>query len=107
MPPSVDHFVNDRWSKSLWSLGNDDASTAFIQFTIEPIAVEGLVGEQVLEIDAINEWWHADGVVAISGQEDEADKIAQRVCQREDFGCPATFRFADSLILSPPFAPCP
>ena len=74
---------------------------------IEPIAIEGLVGEQVCEIDAMDEWRHANGVIAVARQEYEADQIAQRIGQREDFGRPAAFRFADGLILSPPFAPCP
>ena len=69
--------------------------------------LESLVCQQVLKINAINERRHANGVITIARQENEADKIAQRVCQCEDFGRPATFRLADGLILSPPLAPCP
>lgn len=107
MAPSIDHLINCQRRKSLWSLRNDDASASFIKFVIEPIAVESLVCQQVLEINAVNEWRHANGVIPIARQENEADKIAQCVCQCEDFGRPATFRLADGLILSPPFAPCP
>jgi hypothetical protein len=43
----------------------------------------------------------------MAGQEDEADEIAQRVGQRQNFGRYAAFGTADGLALSPPFAPCP
>ena len=105
MAPAIDHVIDCEWGKPLWPLRNDDASTAFIKFVIEPVAIEGLVGEQVLKVDAVDQWRHADRIIAIAGQENKADKIAERIGQREDFGRPTAFRFADSLILSPPFAP--
>lgn len=74
---------------------------------LEPVAVEGLVSKQVLKVDAINEWRHTDGVVTVTRQENETNKIAQCICQRNDFGRPTPFRLADGLILRPPFAPCP
>ena len=86
---------------------NNNASTAFIKFLIKPVAIEGLVCEQVLKIDAVGQWWNDDRIVAVAWQEDEADKIAECIGQCEDFGRPAAVEFADSLILSPPFAPCP
>ena len=107
MTPTIDDLIYHKWCKALWSLRNDDSSTPFIEFLVEPIAVEGFVGEQVLEINAINEWRNADGVISVAGQEDEADKIAQCIGQGEDFGRPTAFRLADGLVLSPPFAPCP
>jgi hypothetical protein len=107
MSPSIDHLIDHEWLKSFWPLRNNDASTAFIEFAIEPVAIKGLVCEQVLKIDAVDPWWNADRIVAVAKQEDEADKIAECIGQREDFGRPAAFGFADGLILSPPFAPCP
>ena len=107
MPPAVDHFVNDKRLESFWSLRNDDASTTFIEFVIEPVAIKGLVCEQVLKVDAVNQRWNTNCVIAVAGQENEANKIAKRIGQCEDFGRPAAFGFADGLILSPPFAPCP
>jgi hypothetical protein len=107
MAPSVDHVINCQRRKPFWPLRHDDASAALIKFMVKPIAVESLVSQQVLEINAINERRHANGVMAIARQENEADKIAQCVCQCEDFGRPAPFRLADGLTLSPPFAPCP
>jgi hypothetical protein len=43
----------------------------------------------------------------MAGQENEADQIAKRVGQRQDFGRHAAFGAADRLFLRPPFAPCP
>ena len=91
MAPSVDYFINDQRGKSLWPLRNDDPRASFIQFVIKPIAIEGLVGEQIIEFNTVDEWWHTDSVIAVALQENEADQIAQRISQREDFGRPATF----------------
>ncbi|RMI15896.1 hypothetical protein DA102_028015 [Sinorhizobium meliloti] len=38
--------------------------------------VEGLVGDQRAESNAVNERRHADGIVAVAGQQDEADNVA-------------------------------
>src|SRR6202140_1869325 len=43
----------------------------------------------------------------MAGQENEADEIAERVGQSQNFGRHAAFGTADGLALSPPFAPCP
>ena len=40
MPPAIDGLVNVEGSYSLWPLGYYDASTAFIEFMVEPVAVE-------------------------------------------------------------------
>jgi hypothetical protein len=48
-----------------------------------------------------------DRVVSLARQKDEAHEVAQGICQRQDFGRQAAAGLADSLALSPPFAPCP
>ena len=50
---------------------------------------------------------HADGVMALSRQQDKADEIAEGVREREDLGRQAALGLAYGLALSPPFAPCP
>jgi hypothetical protein len=65
--PLVDDFIDDQWRKSVGSLRNDDTSAAFVEFVIEPVAVESLVCEQVLEVDAVDEGWYTDGVKAVTG----------------------------------------
>jgi hypothetical protein len=43
----------------------------------------------------------------LTGQEHEADQIAERIDDHRDLRRQAAARFADGLILSPPFAPVP
>ena len=107
MAPAVDGFVNCEWTETFCALGNDNASPALIKLTVQPVAVKSLVGEQVVECDAVNKRRHTNRIEPVTGQEYEAHEIAKRISQREDFGRPAAFRLADGLIFSPPFAPCP
>jgi hypothetical protein len=88
-------------------LGDNDLRAALVQFGDDPVAVEGLVGEQRAKFDSRDQRRDADGVETLAGQQNEADQIAERVGEREDFGGPAAFGFAYGLALSPPFAPCP
>src|SRR4029077_10842932 len=46
-------------------------------------------------------------VVPLAWQENEADQIAERIYDDRDLRRQAAARFADGLILSPPFAPVP
>ena len=105
MAPTIDGEVNVEGSNSLWPLGNDDACPALVEFLIDPVAVKSLVGKQVVEVDASNERRHTDGVIPVAGQQNEAHEMAECICQREDFGRPTAFRFADGLFFGPPFAP--
>ena len=107
MAPAVDHFIDDEGRKSFWTLRNHNASAAFIEFLIEPVAVERLVGEKIVKVDPIDKRRHANGVKSVAWQKDEAHEIAERIGQCEDFGRPAALGFTNGLILSPPFAPWP
>jgi hypothetical protein len=49
----------------------------------------------------------AGDVVPLAWQEHEADQIAERIYDDRDLRGQAAARFADGLILSPPFAPVP
>ena len=68
-------------------------------------SVEGPVAEQGTEGDALNQGWHTARVVALTWQQDKASQVAQPMDKSHDLGRQATARAADSLILSPPFAP--
>src|ERR671932_334408 len=70
-----------------------------------PVGVEGLVAEQGAEGDALDQRLHADAVVPLAGQQDEAHQVAERIDQGDDLGRQAAARAADGLISSPPFAP--
>jgi hypothetical protein len=58
-------------------------------------------------VDAGHESVKAGDVVPLAWQEHEADQIAERIYDDRDFRRQAAARFADGLILSPPFAPVP
>src|ERR671928_1592594 len=79
--------------------------TATVEVRPEPVGVEGLVAEQGAEGDALDRRPHADAVVPLAGQQDEAHQAAERIDQGDDLGGQAAARAADGLSLSPPFAP--
>src|SRR3954454_25361803 len=86
-------------------LGWDDrGGTTLIQLRPEPVDVERLVAEQSAEGDTLDQRRHADAVVALAGQQDEAYEVAESVGQGNDLGRQATPRAADGLGLGP--APC-
>ena len=88
-------------------LGDDDFRAALVQFGDDPVAVEGLVGEQRAKFDALDQRRDADRIEALPRQQNEANQIAERIRQRQDFGGPAALGLAYGLALSSPFAPCP
>src|SRR3546814_478836 len=88
-------------------LGDDDFGTAVVQFGNDGIAVEGLVGDQRAERDAVDERRHADRIETVARQQLEAHAIAERVGEGEDLGGHAASGAAYGLALSPPFAPWP
>ncbi len=99
--------VDGEWGASSWMLGDDDLRAALVQFGDDPVAVEGLVGEQRTKFDALDQRRDADRIEALPRQQNEANQIAERIRQRQDFGGPAALGLAYGLALSPPFAPCP
>lgn len=82
-------------------LGDDDLGAVIVQISDDGVAVEGLVGDQSAESDAVDERWYADGTEAVAGQQDEAHKVAERVGERGDFGGHAALGTAYGLALSP------
>src|SRR5215203_3032942 len=87
-------------------LGRDHrGGAAGVKLRPEPVGVEGFVAEQGAEGEALDQRRHADGVLALAGQQDEAHQIAERVGEGEDLGGQATARAADRLVPGPPFAP--
>ena len=100
------HVDGERRASS-WMLGDDDLRAALVQLRDDPVAVEGLVGEQRAKFHALDQRRDADRVEALPRQQNEADQIAERVGEREDFGGPAAFGLAYCLALNSPFAPCP
>ena len=73
----------------------------------QPAGIKSLVADQGQAVDAGHESVKAGDVVPLARQEHEADQIAERIYDDRDLRRQAAARFADGLILSPPFAPVP
>src|ERR1700686_3148017 len=71
-----------------------------IELDAQPIIVEGLVAEQSVECDSLDQWFDPDAVVALAGQKNEAYEIAERLDHCDDLGGQATSRPANGLISS-------
>ena len=107
MPPFV-HLDVVRNSRPAVRLGRNNCyGAAFLERRAQRVVVERLVAEEGAEFDAGYQRLDADAVVTLARQQDEARHIAQSIDKRDDLGRQAAARAADSLILSPPFAPAP
>src|SRR3712207_3146914 len=105
MAPAVHVAVEADGSLAV-GLGQDHrGGAAVVQLRSEPVGVEGFVAEQSAEDNTLDQRLHADGVVALAGQQNEAHQIAERIDQGDDLGRQATARAADRLTLGPPLAP--
>lgn len=88
-------------------LRDDDLRAARVELLEDPGGVERLVGDQPAERDILDRRTDPDCVEALARQELEADKVAERVGQRDDLGGLTAARAAYGLALSPPFEPFP
>src|SRR3954467_11706274 len=80
-------------------LGRDHrGGAAIVKLRPEPIVVEGFVAEQSAEGDALDQRLHADAVMALAGQSNEAHQVAEGVDEGDDLGSQATARAADGLV---------
>src|SRR4051812_1797872 len=87
-------------------LGWDHRSgPAIVKLRSEPVGVERFVAKQSAEDDTLDQRLHADAVVALTGQQDEAHQSAEGVDQGDNLGGQPAARAANGLILSPPLAP--
>jgi hypothetical protein len=87
---------------SSWKLEDDDLRAALVRFGDHLAAVEGLFGEQRAKFDALDQRRDADRIEALPRQRKQANQIAERVDEREDFAGPAAFGVAYSLALIEP-----
>src|SRR6267142_1937605 len=62
-----------------------------------------LVGDEAVKGETVDERSDAHRIETMAGQENEADEIAERVGQSQNFGRHAAFGTADGLAVNPPF----
>lgn len=85
---------------------DNDFGSAIIEIFGQSVGVEGFIGDEAVEFDAVSQRSDTDDVVALAGQENEIHQIAERVGQRQDFGGPLpVLQLASRLVLGPPIAP--
>ena len=87
MTPFIDLVVDGEWCRALRTLGDDDPGSAFVQFSNNPVGIERLVGDQIVEFDTLDQRGDADRVVSLPRKQDEAHEIAERIRQGQDFRC--------------------
>ena len=91
MAPFIDFSINGERFGPPWMLGDDDFRATLIQHGDDAVAVEGFVRDQVIEIDTIDERRDTNAIEPLAWQQNVAHEAAESVCQRQDFGCHATF----------------
>src|ERR1700682_4373947 len=88
-------------------LRDHDFGAALVEIGDDVVAIEGLVGDQGAERDALDQRRDSHRVETLSRQQHESDEVAQGIGEGQDLGRHAALGLADGLALSPPFAPCP
>jgi len=107
MPPLVFFSVVLGVSARPLAQRNHGLRVVGAQSLAQPTSVKSLVADQGQTMDAGHENLEAFDVMPLTGQKHEADQIAERIDDHRDLRRQAAARFADGLILSPPFAPVP
>jgi hypothetical protein len=107
MPPLVFFSVMLGISAGPLAERNDGLHVVGAQSFAQPAGIKSLIADQGQAMDTGHESVKADDVVPLARQEHEADQIAERIYDHRDLRRQAAARFADGLILSPPFAPVP
>ena len=105
MPPLVDVLVMGKSIATVAFGGNDSLSASAGEFGSQMIGIEGLVGQERAELQAIDQVVDTRDLASLTGQQLEANKVPQCVSEREHLGRQSAFRASDGLIESPPFAP--
>jgi hypothetical protein len=84
--PFVHFGVDRQFSGSALMLSDDDLGSPSVEIGDDSVAVEGRVGDQGAEAEAVDQRRHANSVVPMAGQEDESHEIPERVGERKNLG---------------------
>jgi len=86
MAPLVHLLVDGERLCAARMLGDDGLGAACVEFGDNGVVVESLVADQRFKIETGNQRLDANAVVALAGEKDEANEIAEGVDQGHDFG---------------------
>ncbi|MEF9604637.1 hypothetical protein O4J55_20805 [Paracoccus sp. PXZ] len=100
--PGVDVGVDPEFLRMGRVLRDHDPGAAVVQLGNQCIAVEGLVGDQPVESDPVDQRQHLDAVVALARHQTEAHEVAQGIGEGQNLGRHAAFGAANGLALRPP-----
>ncbi len=103
MAPSVHIRVDFDRPCPTGMLGDNVLHAALIQFGDDHVGIAGLVRNQCLELNPLNQGRSADCVVTMPWQSFEAYKNPQSVGQGQDLGGLTAFRLSDGLAPESPF----
>ena len=87
MAPFVDLLIVWNMDYPIALCRNDRSRAALMQHLAQVISIKSLVGQQCTEPEALNQVWHSDDLTALTGQQFETNKIAQRISEGQYFGC--------------------
>ena len=101
VPPLVDLGVDRQRHGAPRMLRDDDLGAALVEVGYDGIAIEGLVGDEAVKGETVDERSDADRIETMAGHENEADEITKRVGQRQNFGRHAALERPIGLALRP------
>ena len=104
MAPFVEVAIERKRLCAARMLGDNDLGAAGVEIGDDGVAVEGLVGDQAAERDAVEQGRDADRIETVARQEMEADQIAQRVGERVSLGVEFSLEVGAENSLSGTFA---
>ena len=105
--PSIHVDIVGYPNLSIGLRGDDGQRPSVVQRPSDRIVIEGLVRDQCLDGDTVEQRVDADAVMSLAREQNEPCQIAERVDQGQDLGGQTTAGTADGLSFSPPFAPVP
>ncbi len=107
MPPAIHGDITRDEVFAIRFRRDDGLGLRFAEYLTQTIVVKTLVGQQRLHVDAFDQVGCRYAVVALSGKQNEAGKISERIDEGDDLCRQAAARAADGLTARPPFAPMP
>ncbi len=84
-------------------LGDDDLGAAFIEVGDDGVAVEGLIGDEAVKGETVDERSNSYRIEAMAGAGERSGRDCPMRRSAPEFGRHAAFGTTDGLALRPPF----